>query len=128
MLRGGSWINNPDNAQCAIRNNNEPHNRNNNVGFRLSCESHAVPVLQMPTGRAHYGRRGGAGRRHNGAGASGLCRGFLAARQIASAAPAGWAIGLLPGAAFCAFTLEPAAEQAPSFSDHSAHMAELPII
>ncbi|MBL3527216.1 MAG: SUMF1/EgtB/PvdO family nonheme iron enzyme [gamma proteobacterium endosymbiont of Lamellibrachia anaximandri] len=45
VLRGGSWINNQDNARASIRNNNEPDNRNNNLGFRLSCSSHIAPVL-----------------------------------------------------------------------------------
>jgi len=36
VLRGGSWINNQDNARCANRNRNNPENRNNNVGFRCS--------------------------------------------------------------------------------------------
>ncbi|MES9902608.1 MAG: SUMF1/EgtB/PvdO family nonheme iron enzyme [Sedimenticola sp.] len=46
VVRGGSWINNSDNARASIRNNNnEPDNRNNNLGFRLSCLSHIDPVL-----------------------------------------------------------------------------------
>ncbi|MCP5092647.1 MAG: hypothetical protein GY949_17175, partial [Gammaproteobacteria bacterium] len=32
MLRGGSWNNNPRRLRSANRNNNEPTNRNNNVG------------------------------------------------------------------------------------------------
>ena len=40
-LRGGSWINNRDNARAAYRNNNNPNNRNNNNGFRL--------VVRCPT-------------------------------------------------------------------------------
>ncbi|MCP4118428.1 MAG: SUMF1/EgtB/PvdO family nonheme iron enzyme [Desulfobacteraceae bacterium] len=35
-MRGGSWNNNARNCRSAIRNNNEPGKRNNNVGFRLS--------------------------------------------------------------------------------------------
>ncbi|MCP5097174.1 MAG: SUMF1/EgtB/PvdO family nonheme iron enzyme [Chloroflexi bacterium] len=34
-LRGGSWINNANNARAANRNNNTPANRNNNNGFRV---------------------------------------------------------------------------------------------
>ncbi len=34
-LRGGSWNNNDDNVRCAARNNNNPRNRNDNVGFRV---------------------------------------------------------------------------------------------
>ncbi|MBL7804744.1 MAG: hypothetical protein JNL02_13470 [Saprospiraceae bacterium] len=35
MNRGGSWNNTPQNCRAAIRNNNGPTNRNNNIGFRL---------------------------------------------------------------------------------------------
>ncbi len=34
-LRGGAFNNNQRNARCAYRNNNEPNNRNNNIGFRV---------------------------------------------------------------------------------------------
>jgi formylglycine-generating enzyme required for sulfatase activity len=37
LLRGGSWNNNPVNCRSARRNNNTRDNRNNNVGFRVSC-------------------------------------------------------------------------------------------
>jgi len=36
VLRGGGWNNTPDNARSANRNRNNPDNRNNNTGFRLS--------------------------------------------------------------------------------------------
>ncbi|MDR1172921.1 MAG: SUMF1/EgtB/PvdO family nonheme iron enzyme [Bacteroidales bacterium] len=40
VLRGGSWnsnwnINNAQNCRSAYRNNDNPDNRNNNVGFRV---------------------------------------------------------------------------------------------
>ncbi|MBN1998917.1 SUMF1/EgtB/PvdO family nonheme iron enzyme [candidate division KSB1 bacterium] len=34
-LRGGSWYNNADNLRCSARNNNNPDNYNNNIGFRV---------------------------------------------------------------------------------------------
>ncbi|MBF0626344.1 MAG: SUMF1/EgtB/PvdO family nonheme iron enzyme [Magnetococcales bacterium] len=34
--RGGSWNNNPANVRSANRNNWNPGNRNNNLGFRLA--------------------------------------------------------------------------------------------
>jgi formylglycine-generating enzyme required for sulfatase activity len=37
--RGGSWNNDATNARVANRNNNNPDNRNNNIGFRLACIS-----------------------------------------------------------------------------------------
>ena len=36
IIRGGSWNNNGRNVRSAIRNRNEPDNRNNNLGFRLA--------------------------------------------------------------------------------------------
>ena len=42
VVRGGSWNNNGRNCRSAIRNRNEPDNRNNNLGFRLSLARHAV--------------------------------------------------------------------------------------
>ncbi|MEJ1374698.1 MAG: reverse transcriptase domain-containing protein [Candidatus Sedimenticola sp. (ex Thyasira tokunagai)] len=35
MLRGGAFNNNQRNARCSYRNNNDPDNRNNNIGFRV---------------------------------------------------------------------------------------------
>jgi formylglycine-generating enzyme required for sulfatase activity len=42
VVRGGSWNNNPNNARSATRNNNDPDNRNNNIGFRVLCSSHIM--------------------------------------------------------------------------------------
>ncbi|MBF0311178.1 MAG: SUMF1/EgtB/PvdO family nonheme iron enzyme [Magnetococcales bacterium] len=39
--RGGSWNNNPANVRSANRNNNDPGNRNNNLGFRLASTTHS---------------------------------------------------------------------------------------
>lgn len=35
MIRGGSWNDHPQNARSAYRNDNQPTNRNNDLGFRL---------------------------------------------------------------------------------------------
>ncbi|MCL1864427.1 MAG: SUMF1/EgtB/PvdO family nonheme iron enzyme [Spirochaetes bacterium] len=35
VKRGGSWNNSAENLRSAIRNNDNPSNRNNNLGFRL---------------------------------------------------------------------------------------------
>lgn len=35
VVRGGAFNNNDRNVRCAIRNNNNPNNPNNNIGFRI---------------------------------------------------------------------------------------------
>ena len=39
VIRGGSWNNDARNARVSNRNNNDPDNRNNNLGFRLARSS-----------------------------------------------------------------------------------------
>ncbi|MFK7862531.1 MAG: SUMF1/EgtB/PvdO family nonheme iron enzyme [Granulosicoccus sp.] len=46
-LRGGSWINNDNNCRSSYRNNNHPDNRNNNIGFRVSCLSHIIGRIPL---------------------------------------------------------------------------------
>ena len=36
VVRGGSWNNDAQNVRAAYRNNNEPTNRNNNIGCRFA--------------------------------------------------------------------------------------------
>lgn len=36
VLRGGSWNNNDDNVRAANRNNNDPTNRNDDIGLRCA--------------------------------------------------------------------------------------------
>jgi hypothetical protein len=44
VLRGGSFINNEDNARCADRNRNNPDNRNRNNGVRVGvAAAHSSP-------------------------------------------------------------------------------------
>jgi hypothetical protein len=50
VVRGGSWINNQDNARASYRNNNTPDNRNNNIGFRVCCVSHIDPLFFIGAG------------------------------------------------------------------------------
>jgi len=38
-LRGGSWLNDPQDARCAVRFNLDPGNIYNNVGFRCARTS-----------------------------------------------------------------------------------------
>lgn len=42
VLRGGSFNNEAQNVRCAIRNRNNPENRNDNIGFRVA--SHDLPA------------------------------------------------------------------------------------
>ena len=44
-VRGGAWNDNRLNARVAYRNANDPHNRNNEVGWRLACLSHTFKPL-----------------------------------------------------------------------------------
>ena len=41
VKRGGSWNNNAQNCRAANRNNNDPGNRNNNLGFRPTSSRHS---------------------------------------------------------------------------------------
>lgn len=52
VLRGGSWNNNAQNCRSANRNNNNPDNRNNNIGFRLVF----VPQLTGKVGKLPLNR------------------------------------------------------------------------
>jgi formylglycine-generating enzyme required for sulfatase activity len=47
VIRGGSWNNSAQNCRVAYRNNNDPTNRNNNVGFRLGL---SLQLTGMPDG------------------------------------------------------------------------------
>jgi len=47
VIRGGSWNNNAQNCRSAIRNNNEPDNRNNNLGFRLASSRQRPDALGL---------------------------------------------------------------------------------
>lgn len=55
VLRGGSWNNTPANARVANRDNWDPANRNNNVGFRLASTGKSPRSLFFygKTGRGH---------------------------------------------------------------------------
>ncbi len=43
MIRGGNWNNNARNCRSANRNNNNPTNRNNNIGFRVAVARQEAP-------------------------------------------------------------------------------------
>ena len=51
VIRGGSWNNDSQNLRSANRNNNDPGNRNDNLGFRLEstkvCQISAVQGLHF---------------------------------------------------------------------------------
>jgi hypothetical protein len=48
VFRGGSWNNKPRRLRSANRNNNNPDNRNNNLGFRLASPP-ALPGVTAST-------------------------------------------------------------------------------
>ncbi|MBK8903272.1 MAG: hypothetical protein IPM53_18965 [Anaerolineaceae bacterium] len=56
MLRGGSWNNNQNNAQVGNRNRNNPHNRNNNIGFRVVSHVFPPPAMLWITTYCDAGR------------------------------------------------------------------------
>ena len=39
VRRGGAWFNNPRNCRSAYRNNDDPDNRTDDIGFRVSCSA-----------------------------------------------------------------------------------------
>ena len=47
VVRGGSWNNTQGHARLGYRNNNDPDNRNNNLGFRVCRASHIFTRLLM---------------------------------------------------------------------------------
>lgn len=47
VLRGGSWNNNADNCTVSNRNNDNPNNRNNNLGFRVVRPSSIIISWQV---------------------------------------------------------------------------------
>ena len=60
VKRGGSWNNTASNCRSACRNNNDPSNRNNNIGFRLvstlrtgQARSHPPPPVPRLGGDGH---------------------------------------------------------------------------
>jgi formylglycine-generating enzyme required for sulfatase activity len=50
-LRGGAWNNNTNNLPCAVRNRNNPQNRNNNVGFRV-VRAQSCPKMRSASDRS----------------------------------------------------------------------------
>jgi hypothetical protein len=67
VVRGGAWNNNAINARSAARNDNDPDNRNDNIGFRVLCSSHIGGVFLHGASRAagNAGRLRFAGRGRN---------------------------------------------------------------
>ncbi|MCA8917248.1 MAG: SUMF1/EgtB/PvdO family nonheme iron enzyme [Planctomycetes bacterium] len=57
VVRGGAWNNNAANARSAARNDNNPDNRNDNIGFRVLCSSHIVIIPERC-----FGTDGNSGR------------------------------------------------------------------
>lgn len=126
VLRGGAWINNPENARSANRNRNNPDNRNNNRGFRVVCASH-TPLVFQQTGMlrsprsAECGETGGMAR---------VCPVSMVVRHRAHTKP-GRPLGGSPRGAFSLpafYLLQPAAEQTADLRNHTADMLILAVI
>jgi hypothetical protein len=53
-LRGGSWNNNQSDARAVYRNDNDPNDGNNNIGFRVVSVVRPTPLFpfngQRPRG------------------------------------------------------------------------------
>jgi hypothetical protein len=62
VLRGGSFNNNAHNVRSAYRNDNNPDNRNNNIGFRVASTLRQTNASVMPefAGQVLYGLPCGA--------------------------------------------------------------------
>ncbi|MCA9910000.1 MAG: SUMF1/EgtB/PvdO family nonheme iron enzyme [Anaerolineae bacterium] len=75
VVRGGSFNNNARNVRCAVRNRNDPDNRNDNNGFRVVVSHGLLAGLQSlpPVLCAGYGLRSAVG---------GQCSQFLAASGL----------------------------------------------
>jgi hypothetical protein len=54
VLRGGSFNNNRNNIRCAVRNRNNPNNRNTNNGFRVVVSHDFLSVPEMPPGKPRW--------------------------------------------------------------------------
>ena len=121
-MRGGSWNNNTDNARAAYRNDNDPDNRNNNIGFRVVCSSH----IHVPFSRCRHIALATAGvTRRKGVGWRGKVQ--SARRMVLGAGriQKPWRrLGVEPrGALWFRFAdglANPTAEEAPDFGDHAA--------
>lgn len=48
-LRGGAFNNEADNLRCAVRNYNQPDNRNNNIGFRCAQDPRDAAAVPAPS-------------------------------------------------------------------------------
>jgi hypothetical protein len=57
VLRGGSWNNKDNNARGAYRNNNNPDNWNNNIGFRVVVSSSSRSMASRQCGAPSARRR-----------------------------------------------------------------------
>jgi len=62
VLRGGAFNNNENNVRCAVRNRNNPNNRNRNNGFRVVASTIFVAGMtflpELPDGAPSLSGRG----------------------------------------------------------------------
>ena len=50
VVRGGAFNNNDRNLRCAYRNNNDPNNRNKDIGFRVVVSTLFLLMPKCPCG------------------------------------------------------------------------------
>ncbi|MBM3992512.1 MAG: hypothetical protein FJ298_16155, partial [Planctomycetes bacterium] len=114
VIRGGSWNNNSNNCRSAIRNNNDPGNTNNNIGFRVVLAPALAParreVVTTRTGgrsgsaravSSAVGRRAWAGARRVGGTLTRASRPWRSARTLRFGAVQGRAWGRRGSAGGC---------------------------
>jgi hypothetical protein len=124
-LRGGSWNDNQDDARASARNRNNIDNRNNDIGFRLSCSVHVPLRTRIPTCPADQGLPGAVGT--GGMARVRPVRTPLAASGVyRSEAPPGRKPRGASPPLLC-LPADPAPEQASDFRHHAAHMLVLSV-
>jgi hypothetical protein len=139
VLRGGAFNNNRQNVRAAYRNHNDPANRNNNIGFRVSCElSHIFFPLPGGWALVHPGlfaaKAAGDLQEYPPIKVCGLSEGEEMARvspvRTGTACRAHSKKGrplALPGPPPLFSALQPATQQTPNLRHHATDMLILPV-
>jgi hypothetical protein len=84
VVRGGSWNNNERNARAANRNNNDPANANDNIGFRCARSLSRGDLPGLNAVRPRAADRAQENERRQFLAASCACPGWTQARDRAN--------------------------------------------